>query len=269
MRLPLSTLLGASTLIVIAGCGRSPEASRPSHHGHAHAHEHTHAHEEGHGQEKHEHAEVEWTEQHALRVPKEVAEEMGLQVGSPEVHPIEAVTRITGRVTGAISDTPSGPESAQVTGWVREEVAASLSTGTLASIETRQGQRLEGGVAVVHRVLPGSGGLERELLVRVETRGIQLAAGDFVDIILPGTVASVLSVPVQAVVRTVEGDFVYRVRDGLFHRSPIQAGRRDLRRVEVVHGLEVEDPLVLAGTEALWRCELSFLRGGGHHGHAH
>lgn len=68
--------------------------------------------------------------------------------------------------------------------------------------------------------------------------------------------------PVAAILRTVEGAFVYVENDGWFLRTPITMGATDGVSAEIKEGLYDGDRAVVSGVRALWLAELHVLRAG-------
>ena len=91
--------------------------------------------------------------------------------------------------------------------------------------------------------------------------GLRLTAlaHDFNRIALAGFAGRV---PDAALLRTVEGTFVYVENDGWLLRTPVTLGEREGNSCEVKEGLYEGDRVVVGGTRALWLAELHALRAG-------
>lgn len=76
------------------------------------------------------------------------------------------------------------------------------------------------------------------------------------------TAKSVPAIPVDALLRTVKGDFVYVVNGSWYLRTPVMAGVTDRDWSEVKEGLYEGDKIVVHGTRALWLAELQAINGG-------
>lgn len=83
---------------------------------------------------------------------------------------------------------------------------------------------------------------------------IQLATTDF----------TAVSVPATAVLRTVQGTFVYVENGGWFLRTPVKLGATspDGTGFALAEGLYEGDLIVTHGVRSLWLAELHFLRAG-------
>ena len=68
--------------------------------------------------------------------------------------------------------------------------------------------------------------------------------------------------PAAAVLRTVEGTFVYVENAGWLLRTSVTLGATEGSRCEVKEGLYEGDRVVVEGTRALWLAELHALRAG-------
>ena len=70
--------------------------------------------------------------------------------------------------------------------------------------------------------------------------------------------------PAAALLRTVQGDFVYVENEGWFLRTPVRLGARDADAGSFVieDGLYEGDQVVTHGVRAVWLAELHFLRAG-------
>jgi hypothetical protein len=70
------------------------------------------------------------------------------------------------------------------------------------------------------------------------------------------------AIPVDALVRTVKGDFVYVVNGEWFLRTPVKLAARDSSHFAVEDGLYEGDKIVTRGTRELWLAELQAINGG-------
>ena len=75
-------------------------------------------------------------------------------------------------------------------------------------------------------------------------------------------VKAVTGIPVEALLRTVKGDFVFVVNGEWFLRTPVVLGANDGGFFEVKEGLYEGDKIVTHGTRALWLAELQAVNGG-------
>lgn len=70
------------------------------------------------------------------------------------------------------------------------------------------------------------------------------------------------AVPIEALLHTVKGDFVYVANGDWFLRTPVIAGATDATHVEIEDGLYEGDTVVVKGVRALSLAELQALNGG-------
>lgn len=70
------------------------------------------------------------------------------------------------------------------------------------------------------------------------------------------------SVPAEALLRTVKGDFVFVVNGGWFLRTPVTIGASDATHIEIKDGLYEGDAIVVHGVRGLALAEIQALNGG-------
>ena len=73
---------------------------------------------------------------------------------------------------------------------------------------------------------------------------------------------TVVSVPHSALLRTIEGDFVYTVSGERFVRTAVRLGVVNHAFAEVTDGLLDGDRIVVHPVTTLWLAELQSIRGG-------
>jgi hypothetical protein len=71
-----------------------------------------------------------------------------------------------------------------------------------------------------------------------------------------------LSIPADALLRTVRGDFVFVENGGWFLLTPVTAGAMDAARVAITDGLYEGDVVVTRGVRQLALAEIQALNGG-------
>ncbi len=74
--------------------------------------------------------------------------------------------------------------------------------------------------------------------------------------------AEVPSIPANALLRTVKGDFVYVINGSWFLRVEVTAGATDKTHIEVKDGLYEGDAIVIQGVRGLALAEIQALNGG-------
>ncbi len=95
--------------------------------------------------------------------------------------------------------------------------------------------------------------------VATQTMGIQAGEVAARDVL---TAKGVAAVPVDALVRTVKGDFIYVANGGWFLRTPVKLGAADGKWTEIKEGLYEGDSVVVQGARAVWLAELQAINGG-------
>ena len=100
--------------------------------------------------------------------------------------------------------------------------------------------------------------------VQLSPRGrefVGLQTGE-VDSRVFGSAAPTAAIPVEALLRTVKGDFVYVANGESFLRTPVKLGAADATHIEIKDGLYEGDTIVVKGTRALSLAEIQALNGG-------
>ena len=144
-----------------------------------------------------------------------------------------------------------------------------LSTEAAAAVRAGQAVQLRHGTnapltGVVLAVLPALTPGESEIVVGVSNAAALLEPGEFVaaSLSLPGGDA-VMAVPQTALLRTVEGAFVFAANGSAYSRTTVKTGAEADGFVEIADGLLAGDQVVTNGVAALWLVELRATKGGG------
>lgn len=77
-----------------------------------------------------------------------------------------------------------------------------------------------------------------------------------------GSARAVTAIPIDALLRTVRGDFVFVANGEWFLRTPVVLGASEAEFFEVKEGLYEGDKVVTHGARALWLAELQAVNGG-------
>lgn len=260
----LHSALGFSILAWTPGCKPTTPSTQNTSHGHDHAHAHAHGHEA----EAHPPGAIEYSEQSGLHVPAETAREIGLQVAEPEIGVIESEIRFAARVFELRADPVSLTSKPWLSGWITHPQSLSLQEGTPIDA-MHQGQRIQGRIAVQRPL--GMGPYEdSEVLIELQSLPQGLKTGDFLEIQARSTLTTpITTVPRSALIRSIEGDFVYTANGDHFVRTPVGLGKLGRERAEIREGLYEGDRIVVGGVLALWMTEIESLRGGKACGHVH
>ena len=147
--------------------------------------------------------------------------------------------------------------------------SGALSTDAAAVVRVGQAVQLRHGtnaplMGVVLAVQPALTPGESEIVVGVSNATALLRPGEFIvaSLSLPGGEA-VMTVPQTAVLRTVEGAFVFAGNGTAYTRTSVKTGAESDGLVEITDGLLAGDQVVTNGVAALWLVELRATKGGG------
>jgi len=230
----------AITAILISGCGRNAVTE-------AHSEENV----------------VKYHAKSGLFVPKAAAEYMGLELTDVEDQKVEQSIQFmaqvyqTGKEQAASKSLP-----ALLSGMVHLSDAEWLKPGQLAEVRWNGGQALHGRISKINRALEGVSG-QIEVLTEVDSQENEIPQGAFVQVTVKGELGnSGVSIPRSALLKTVEGNFVYTVSGDHFVRTPITTGSVNEKFVEVTDGLYSGDQVVVKPVMTLWVTELQSIRGG-------
>ncbi len=148
----------------------------------------------------------------------------------------------------------------QGSGLLPADAAAAVRAGQAVQLRHGTNAPLMGVVLAVQPALtPG----ESEIVVGVSNATALLKPGEFIvaSLSLPGGEA-VMTVPQTAVLRTVEGAFVFAGNGTAYSRTPVRTGAEADGFVEITDGLLAGDQVVTNGVTALWLVELRATKGG-------
>ena len=67
--------------------------------------------------------------------------------------------------------------------------------------------------------------------------------------VLVGKHSQAIQIPLDAVSRLEESQYVYVVKEGKAHQVPVELGARDGNRIEVVKGLAGDEHLIVSGKD--------------------
>ena len=149
----------------------------------------------------------------------------------------------------------------QGSGLLSTDVAAAVRAGQAVQLRHGTNAPFMGTVLAVQPALtPG----ESEIVIGVSNAAVMLKPGEFVaaSLSLPGGEA-VMAVPQSAVLRTVEGAFVFAGNGSAYSRAAVKTGAEADGFVEITDGLLAGDQVVTKGVTALWLVELRATKGGG------
>ena len=251
-RLITASILTAGTLLV--GCGD----------GHKEGDGHVHA-DAGHEASENQ-VGIAYSEKHGLRVSPETAKFIGLEVAEVEERKVASEFRFAARVYRAANEArfastlPMVSSTALASGLVSPAEAALLRESQSISVTVEGTNTLAARITVLDRSSERS---DVEVLLTVADDQGRLVNGAFVAATVPlGGEKTVVSVPRSALLRTMEGDFVYTVSGEAFVRAPLKLGAVNGEFAEVTDGLYAGDQVVVKPAMTLWLAEIQALRGG-------
>lgn len=181
-------------------------------------------------------------------------EEAQLNVADTQI-----VSPLTGWVQARHTDpgalaSPSSPiltivdmDPAQVVVYIPERELRLAVTGRPATVTTGTNEAFEGRVS---RVAPSLSVTTRttEVVVEVPNPDRQLRPGMSADVTLTAREdANALAIPMEAVFYQQGHSFVYRIEEGMAYLTPIEVGIEEREYVQVTHGLEDGDRVVIKG----------------------
>ena len=239
------TLLLVSVITLLAGCGRKKSAEQ--------------AHEEV-------PAGASFKAGQGVSLTDETRKILGVEIADVAERKLPKQLRFTVQVFGEQHHPAVNPQDhsgcdVQGSGVLSTDAAAVVRVGQ--SVQLRHGTNapLMGVVLAVQAALtPG----ESEIVVGVSNATALLRPGEFVtaSLSLPGGEA-VMTVPQTAVLRTVEGAFVFVGNGTAYSRTAVKTGAESDGLVEITDGLLAGDQVVTNGVAALWLVELRATKGGG------
>lgn len=238
-----------------------------------------HAHAEGGPESAEAHAEeaagITFSEKSGLKVKPETAEFIGLQTAEVEERQVKAEFRFTAQVYRSASEAqfaataPMVSTTALASGRISPAEAALLREGQSVTVTAEGVGSLAARVSGVDDSLGASNG-QVEVLLSIADKDGRLLRGGFVSATLPlGGGKTVASVPRSALLRTMDGDFVYTVSGESFTRAAVTLGEVNSEFAEITDGLYAGDQVVVKPAMTLWLAEIQALRGGKSCSHGH
>lgn len=207
-------------------------------------------------------------EGHGLSFHPKIMQSIGLKVA--EVAEVPVAPEITAQlhvVGGAgalqrVAFTPGSEGKSEASGWLSADKATRIQPGQ--EVELRANA-------------PGSNTIEKGVVKRVEKAAFA-ALGEYEVVVetdapfhsgtrLNATFRApagdpVPAVPRSALLKTVEGWFVYTVNESFYLRTPVKVGAMNGELAEITDGLYAGDQIVTSPVNSLWMAELQILRGG-------
>lgn len=224
----------AALLLLVTGCNQD-EAKRDA--------------EEGKEEEV-----VAFNAKFGLAVPKKTADFIGLKIVEVEERLVPSTNQFSAQVYARRNGV------ALATASLDTNVLESVRDRTALAAGTDDGQIFQ---ALVRKVTALSGNGISEVLLEIEDAGKALKAADDLSVRIANcTEKAVVSIPRNALLKTIEGNFVYTVSGERLVRTAVKIGTANDAFVEITDGLYSGDQVAVQPVMTLWLAELQSLRGG-------
>lgn len=189
-----------------------------------------------------------------LTVPKKTADFIGLQIVEVE----ERVVPSTNQFSAQVYSRRNGQTFA--TASLDKKTAESLRDGPALTVTAPDGQTFK---ATVNKLTSLSANGISEVLLEVEDARSALKGSDYLTAsVATGADKKVVSIPRDALLKTIEGHFVYTVSGERLVRTAVKVGAANESLVEITDGLYSGDQVAVQPVMTLWLAELQSLRGG-------
>lgn len=202
-----------------------------------------------------------------VSITEETREILGLEIATATEEKLSQEIRCNVQVYGDPHHFPGiDPErtgcDVHGSGFLTEEKASLVRPDLKVVLKAPDGQALEGFVVAIQKATAIG---EAEVIIGVLNAESKLKDGQFFEatISLPRDEA-VITIPKEAVLKTLEGTFVYISKDDYFLRTAVKVGNTIDGKTEVMEGVASGDAVVTKPAETLWLIELRATKGGGH-----
>ena len=209
---------------------------------------------------------VQLKEGHGMALHPKLRESIDLKVAEVSESPVAAEFTAQLHVVGGTSGiqrvafTPGHPGKSEASGWLTADKAKRLQPGQEVELRIKGVNTTEKGV--VKRVEKSAFAALGEYEVVVETEAA-FDSGTRLNATFHAPAGeAVPAVPRSALLKTVEGWFVYAVNESFFLRTPVKLGAMNSEFAEITDGLYAGDQIVTSPVDTLWMAELQILRGG-------
>lgn len=264
-RVRAKTALAASLVALGIGCGGEPHPAE----GHRHGDEQAGDESGGHAETREASSGARYEAGQGVFLSEEIRRNLGLETAEAAMRHLPLIFRFTPQVFDETHRSMAAGAAhvacvAKASGLIAREQAAFLRDGMPVRFVTQAGDVLGGVILKVHPAVTLAFG-DAEVVAGVTNAGAQLAMGEFLaaTVTIPRA-EPVLVVPQAAVLRSVEGAFVYVANGDAYLRREIKTGAETEEGVEVVEGLRDGEAVVVRAVETLRLIELRATKGGGH-----
>jgi hypothetical protein len=203
-----------------------------------------------------------------LRIAPDTAKFIGLRVADVTDRKISsgfsfaAQVYRSSRAVHSASVNPPAASTAMVSATLSEADATKVRRGAILRAQNKDGAKFEGLVAELKYPLGTNAAQVEVILALADPKG-QLKEGTILTVHCETTLSdNAVAVPISAILRTVEGTFIYTVSGDRFIRTPVTLGLSDGEFVETLDGLYTGDQVVVEAVKTLWMAELQSIRGG-------
>ena len=189
-----------------------------------------------------------------LAVPKKTADFIGLQIVEVEDRLVPSTNQFSAQIYARRNGV------AFATASIDKKSLESVRAEIALTATTREGQSFK---AVVRKVTSLAANGNSEVLMEIEDSSTALKVSDYLTVgIANGTEQEVVSVPRSALLKTIEGHFVYTASGERLVRTAVKIGTVNQSFVEITDGLYSGDQVAVQPVMTLWLAELQSLRGG-------
>lgn len=193
-----------------------------------------------------------------LRLPDEMQRALGVEIVELAEKRIERRVEKPAYVYRASEDS----QTAAALAWLSEADAREVKAGQSVALKLPSAGTFSGTVVRVERQLTNLLG-QSEAIIEFSDTQRRVVAGSLLMVIFASTnTNAVTAIPASAIMRGVEGAFVYTVGGSHYVRTPVKLGVESDGWAEVTDGLYSGDSVVARAVDALWNIELCALKGG-------
>jgi hypothetical protein len=253
-----ATLLAAAALL--SGCHDHQD-------GHAHGAADVHGGHAAHGHGEDSPSGASFKAGQGVRITEETKALLGVEVADVTERNLPNQILFTVQVFGekhrhVLSDDDHSGCDVNGSGFLAARAAADVRAGQPVELLKNAARPLGGVVLAVQKALALG---EFEVIIGVSNAMASIQDGEFVParIRLPRD-GAVAAIPTSALLRTLEGTFVYAVNGEAYFRVAVKAGVEAGGWAEIAEGLYPGDQVVTTPVQTLWLIELRATKGGGH-----
>lgn len=186
-----------------------------------------------------------------LTVPKKIADFIGLKIVDVEERVVPTIHQFSAQVYSLRNG------QAFATASLDKQTTELLRTGTALKVTASDGKAMVAKIASL-----STNGISETLLEIEDPEGVLQGAAHLTVSVTTGGDENVVSVPRDALLKTVEGHFVYTVSGDRLVRTAVEIGGINELFANITDGLFSGDQIAVRPVMTLWLAELQSLRGG-------